>query len=654
MKVSIIIPCFNARGKIDICLDSLRRIEFSQDEYEVIFIDDCSTDGTFELLVEECRTENNWSVERLTTNSGSPSRPRNIGTKRANGQYIVYLDCDDEILPDTLSVHFAHAQARNACLARGYLIAEDGQNRREMNRIYSWKPSLSKNDRVRKILSEQSTTTLTLVKKTLIEEHSIKWHEDIRMSEDTLFLIDLLCAANIIEYVDHPTFIYHKKATNVPSSTQYYGARDLGDHLLVWQEAERKLEKLSLSYYKLRLPISLEAVINALIFHNRGDIDEDIFQRFSDFINAVWGIVRSSIHSDRVLEILKVALNRDFEAFTALCRPRMIIAGQDLKFITPAISSLSKYFDIRLDEWGGHDHHNHQKSWALLDWAEFIWCEWLLGNAVWYSENKRPDQKLVIRMHRMELTRDFGTMLQIENVNAVISVSVLFFERLLERFPSIPRSKARLIPNYSKLGPTDEVSTEDRLFKLAMIGIVPAKKGFQNALDILKLLRQKDSRYELEVYGHGPETFTWITRDPLEMTYYEKCQSFIEKESLSKAVIFRGKCDLPKELKESKIGFVLSVSDSHNLFPGFESFHLAVLDGYAGGGQSVVLRWDGCEYIYPNDMIFESKEEIAEYISQMTIERFYAGSDAGRKFIEDRYTEAHFVNSVKKLFSEWT
>ncbi|EJN02278.1 glycosyltransferase [Phyllobacterium sp. YR531] len=654
LSVSIVIPCFNARGKIDRCLGSLRRIEFPQDAYEVIFVDDCSTDGTYELLIAECSTQSNWSVVRLETNSGSPSRPRNFGTKQASGRYIIYLDCDDEILPDTLSVHYEHAQATNASLVRGYLIAEDGRTRREMNKISSWTKNLSKVDRIQRMLVDQSTTTVSLIRKSLLETHQIEWPEDIRMSEDTLFLIEILCAADIIEYVDHATFIYHKKASNVPSSTQLYGARELKDHLFVWQEVELKLRQLSLSYYKLRLHISLKAAINALIFHNRGDVDKSIFERFSDFINLVWATVRPFIHSNRTTEILQAALKRDFDAFNKLCRPRMVVAGQDLKFITPAINSLSKHFDIRIDEWEGHDHHNRGKSWELLEWAEFIWCEWLLGNAVWYSENKRPDQKLVIRMHRMELTRDFGSMLQIENVNAIISVSVLFFERLLERFPSIPRSKARLIPNYSNLGPEDENPTEERLFKLAMIGIVPARKGFKNALEILKQLREKDSRYELDVYGHGPETFTWITRDPVEMAYYEDCQTFIKKHNLSDAVLFRGRCDLPRELKERKIGFVLSVSDSHNLFPGFESFHLAVLDGYAGGGQSVVLRWDGCEYIYPDNMIFDSKAEIVEYISHMTLDRFYAGSAIGRKMIEDQYTETHFVSAVKKLFSEWT
>lgn len=653
MDISIIIPCFNARGKIDACLGSLRRIEFPLDAYEVIFVDDCSTDGTYDLLVEECCQSVNWRVEKLPTNSGSPSRPRNIGTKLARGEYVIYLDSDDEILPDTLSVHHAHARATNACLVRGYLIADDGRSRREMNKIHSWRNSSSKKEKIRAILSEQSTTPVTLIKSTLLQNHSIEWHENVRMSEDTLFLIEALCAASVIEYVDHATYIYNKRASNVPSSTQQYGAKELRDHLYVWQDAERKLQQLSLSYYKLRLHISINAVIKALIFHNRGDIDEDVFEQFSSFVNTVWGMVNPPAHSKRTNEILQAALKRDFTTFSNLCRPRMVVAGHDLKFITPAIDSLSKHFDIKVDEWTGHDHHNQKQSRELLEWAEFIWCEWLLGNAVWYSKNKRTDQKLVIRMHRMELTRDFGRMLKIDNVDAVISVSVLFFERLLERFPSIPRLKARLIPNYSKLGPKDEVSANNRLFKLAIIGIVPARKGFKNALDILKLLRQKDARYELEVYGHGPETFTWITRDPCEVAYYEECQTFIETENLSEAVIFRGKCDLPRELKERKVGFVLSVSDSHNLFPGFESFHLAVLDGYAGGGQSVVLRWDGCEYIYPDHMIFKSKEEIAEYISQMTIERFYIGSDAGRKLIEDRYTEAHFVSSVKKLFSEW-
>ena len=92
MKISIIIPCFNAIDKIGRCLASLNKINWPKSEFEVRFVDDCSDDGTFEYLRKICKATTNWYTEKLTINSGSPSRPRNFGVEKALGDYIFFLD----------------------------------------------------------------------------------------------------------------------------------------------------------------------------------------------------------------------------------------------------------------------------------------------------------------------------------------------------------------------------------------------------------------------------------------------------------------------------------------------------------------------------------------------------------------------------------
>jgi glycosyltransferase involved in cell wall biosynthesis len=49
VKISIIVPSFSAVDKIGRCFASLRALDFSALEYEVVFVDDCSDDGTYEL-----------------------------------------------------------------------------------------------------------------------------------------------------------------------------------------------------------------------------------------------------------------------------------------------------------------------------------------------------------------------------------------------------------------------------------------------------------------------------------------------------------------------------------------------------------------------------------------------------------------------------
>lgn len=654
LRVSIIIPCWNARDKIGRCLSSLRAIDMPRAHYEVVFVDDCSTDGTLGLLKQECAKESNWHVLGLEANSGSPSRPRNEGVARAAGEFIFFLDCDDEILPDTLRVHYAHAAATQADILRGYLLANDSRGCRRMNELTGWRTTFSRQERIREIIAKQSTTCVSLIRADLLRTHSLSWPEDIRMGEDSIFLVRVLTAARRIEYIEHATFIYNKTPALTASSTQSYGARELRDHLRVWNTAQELLAAQGVDYIELRLQVALQTVLSSLIFRNRGDIDAILLGEFAQFLRKNWSSINSFNYSPRNKDILAAACREDLKSFFRLCRPRLLIAGFDLKFITSILPAMEQYFDVRVDEWDGHDDHDVEQSRSLLQWAELIWCEWLLGNAVWYAANKRPHQHLVVRMHRFELTRDFGERCQIGNVDAVVSVSVHFMERLLERFPSIPRAKGRLIPNYVNTADYRRDFHNDRLYTLGMIGILPARKGLHRALNILARLRTKDKRYRLEIFSMRPEELPWMARNKEEMAYFDQCTAFIQQQGLQGAVSFRGYGDVTLELAKKRVGVVLSTSDSEYELPGSESFHLAVADGFASGGVSLILDWIGAQYIWPQEFILPSEEAIAQRIGSYSQapQKFMAASERGRKFIENNYSVAGFVRSIKGLFEE--
>jgi len=654
MKVSVIIPCFNAIDKIGRCLSSLRAIDMAARDFEIIFVDDCSTDGTFSLLQHECSREPNWRVEQLAANSGSPSRPRNHGMNLAKGDYLFFLDCDDEILPDTLKLHLAHAKETKADIVRGYLLSDDGRNRIPMNRLQDWTKKISREERIKIIISRQSTVIVSLIRAKLLKKKRILWPEDIRMGEDTVFLVNVLAAAQNIEYLDHPTFIYNKLPSLTPSSTQVYGARELRDHLHVWTEANKLLRQEDINFISSRLQVSLQTALAGLLHRNQGDIDENIFNKFSAFICEHWETIRRFNYITRYKDILNSAHDGNFDLFKKLCRPRLVIAGYDLKFIKQAASGLESNFDIRFDEWRGHGDHDERQSRELLNWADYIWCEWLLGNAVWYTHNKRSGQRLIIRMHRFELSREFGDKLAINNVDAIVAVSAHFFERLLERFPNIPRNKARLLPNYVMTSNYCRDWNDHRLFTLGMIGILPSRKGLDKAIEVLTALRRHDPRYRLEIFGQRPEELAWIARDSVEMSYFQKCSNLIQQNNLGDAVSFNGHCDVKTALAKKHVGFILSTSDSQMEFPGPESFHLAIADGFAAGGIGLILDWMGAEYIWPKEFIFPSVDAIVTYIIsfQGMPDRFRATSQSGLRFIEERYGSEQFLASFKKIFQE--
>ena len=101
-KVSIIVPIYNVAAYIERCLDSISRQIFK--DIEVLFIDDCGKDESIQILNNYL--SNNlffdYKVIRHEKNGGL-SAARNTGLKNATGEYVYFLDSDDEITPDCIS-----------------------------------------------------------------------------------------------------------------------------------------------------------------------------------------------------------------------------------------------------------------------------------------------------------------------------------------------------------------------------------------------------------------------------------------------------------------------------------------------------------------------------------------------------------------------
>lgn len=120
--VSIVIPVFNRPREIMRAMDSVY-VQTLKD-YEIIIVDDYSTDKTSEWLEDLYRMGADYWLFRTGKNSGSPVIPRNYGVRQARGQYVAFLDSDDWWHPNKLEAQVGFMQVTGGVLSFHDLIVE--------------------------------------------------------------------------------------------------------------------------------------------------------------------------------------------------------------------------------------------------------------------------------------------------------------------------------------------------------------------------------------------------------------------------------------------------------------------------------------------------------------------------------------------------
>lgn len=125
MKLSIIVPVYNAEAYLRPCLDSL--LGQTIGDFEIILINDGSTDGS-QSVIEEYKRTYPQIIRSQTVENGGQGRARNIGMELAQGDWLGFVDSDDWIDLRMYEKLYKAAQAENAEVAVcGILsVAEDG------------------------------------------------------------------------------------------------------------------------------------------------------------------------------------------------------------------------------------------------------------------------------------------------------------------------------------------------------------------------------------------------------------------------------------------------------------------------------------------------------------------------------------------------
>ncbi|MEJ7456293.1 glycosyltransferase family 2 protein [Staphylococcus warneri] len=102
IEVSLLISTYNKSKFIKSTLNSLLKQTFDKNKFELIVVDDCSTDDTLEIVNKIIPNFSNYKLIQLNVNSGTPAKPRNLSIDLSKGDFLMFVDGDDWLPEDAV------------------------------------------------------------------------------------------------------------------------------------------------------------------------------------------------------------------------------------------------------------------------------------------------------------------------------------------------------------------------------------------------------------------------------------------------------------------------------------------------------------------------------------------------------------------------
>ena len=213
MKLSFIIPCYNGADTLHYSIDSV--VQQGIEDYEIIIVDDGSEDNTLEVACEIAKMNRNVLV--LNKPNGGVSSARNYGIRKATGDYLVFLDADDEFDPKFWAEVRPYVNGINSTIVFGF----DYEESPTKLRIYKNK---NKHDLVADYLMGRVHIHICsfLTKRDIIINNNIFFDEGTYFSEDREFIVKVLLATSNYKYINKVFFHYKYRvgsAMHIPMYT---------------------------------------------------------------------------------------------------------------------------------------------------------------------------------------------------------------------------------------------------------------------------------------------------------------------------------------------------------------------------------------------------------------------------------------------------
>ncbi|MFE4171089.1 glycosyltransferase family 2 protein [Streptomyces sp. NPDC056909] len=256
VKVTVVVPTYNSGSHIEPLVESMLRQSLPSSEFEVLFVDDGSTDGTPDHLEALVAAHDHFRMTRIP-NSGWPGKPRNVGVEQANGAYVQFVDHDDRMAPEALERLYEMGRRNSSDI----VIGKVASNFRSRGVPYGLMSRTRESSTVWNAPLIDSLTPHKMFRTAFLREHGIVHPEGPWILEDQLFMVRAYLKASAVSVLgDYVCYTYwaREDAENAGTAAMdprwYYGnLRQVMATVVAGTEPGAERDRLLRRFYRVEM-----------------------------------------------------------------------------------------------------------------------------------------------------------------------------------------------------------------------------------------------------------------------------------------------------------------------------------------------------------------------------------------------------------------
>lgn len=214
MDISVIIPVYNVENYLKRCVDSVLRQEGVS--LEIILIDDGSTDSSGQICEEYAANHSN--IRCLHISNSGPATAKNKGYDAAKGNYVAFIDSDDEIKPDMFSSMLQSGYKHHADIVCCNYIQVDEEGHISHTKHTNLEYVLTQDEALKAILIKDkiySQCWTKIYKRYTMLKNGVRNTEGLKTEEDFIYNIQAFACSKTVCIVDKPLYIYTHRSKSL-------------------------------------------------------------------------------------------------------------------------------------------------------------------------------------------------------------------------------------------------------------------------------------------------------------------------------------------------------------------------------------------------------------------------------------------------------